>query len=83
MGFRSIRKGGGGLLLSWEPPLTPTFRGNDIKTVKIVVEGGVVQKVDCPKGVQVIVHDYDVDGVPEDELTQDDQGDECIETIWE
>ncbi|MGA2063287.1 MAG: hypothetical protein ABSG67_22685 [Thermoguttaceae bacterium] len=54
-----------------------------MKTVKIVVEGGVVQKVDCPKGVQVIVHDYDVDGVPEDELTQDDQGDECIETIWE
>jgi hypothetical protein len=54
-----------------------------MKTVKIVVEGGVVQEVDCPKGVRVVIHDYDTDSIPEDELTKDDEGDDCIETIWE
>jgi hypothetical protein len=64
-------------------PLTPTFRSNDMKTVKFVVEGGVVQDVVCPKGVRVVIHDYDIDGIPEDELTTDKSGDDCIETIWE
>ena len=54
-----------------------------MKTVKIIVEGGVVQDVTCPKGVRVIVHDYDTDGIPEDELTKDKSGDDYIETIWE
>lgn len=52
------------------------------KTVTITVEGGVIQTVDCPTGVQVIVHDYDVKG-SESDLAEDDSGDEYIESIWE
>jgi hypothetical protein len=54
-----------------------------MKTVKIVVEGGVIQDIEVPKGVRVVVRDYDTDSIPEDELTKDDHGDDCIETIWE
>jgi len=54
-----------------------------MKTVRVTLEGGVIQDVSCPKGVRVIVHDYDTEGIPEDELTTDDNGDDCVETIWE
>ena len=50
-----------------------------MKTVRIAVEGGVIQDIDCPRGVKIIVHDYDVDGISADELTKDDEGDDCIE----
>jgi hypothetical protein len=33
--------------------------------------------------VRVDVRDYDIDGIPEVEVAKDDNGDECIETIWE
>jgi hypothetical protein len=52
------------------------------KTVTITVEGGVIQNVDCPKGVQVIIHDYDVDG-SEPDLAEDETGDEYLESVWE
>jgi hypothetical protein len=51
------------------------------KIVRISIEGGVIQEVECPKGVQVIVHNYDIDGSEED-LNEDDNG-EFVETIWE
>ena len=52
------------------------------KTVHVTVEGGVIQNVDCPSGVQVLVRDYDVDG-SEADLAEDDTGDEFIESVWE
>jgi hypothetical protein len=52
------------------------------KIVRITVEGGIVQHVDVPHGVQVIVRDYDVDG-QEDGLQQDENGDCYIECVWE
>jgi hypothetical protein len=52
------------------------------KIVRIAVEGGVIQNVDCPTGVQVVVHDYDVDG-SEADLAEDDSGDEYVESVWE
>jgi hypothetical protein len=54
-----------------------------MKIVKVTVEGGVVQHVEVPKGVAVIVKDYDVEGTPEDMLEKDDNGDSFIEAIWE
>ena len=42
-----------------------------MKTVIITVEGGVVQNVEVPEGVTVIVRDYDVDGTESDLLQQD------------
>ena len=53
-----------------------------MKTVRIVVEGGVIQYVDCPRGVRVVVKDYDTDSV-EDNLQYDEQGDAYIEGVWE
>ena len=52
-------------------------------TVTIIVEGGVVQKIDLPNGVVVIVKDYDVDGFDEDRLQTDSNGDEYAESRWE
>lgn len=54
-----------------------------MKTVTVVVEGGVIQDVVCPKGVRVIVRDYDTDGNEEDNLHYDDDGYPFVEGIWE
>jgi hypothetical protein len=31
----------------------------------------------------VVVRDYDTDGIEEESLSQDDNGDNYIETVWE
>ena len=54
-----------------------------MKIVRVTVEGGVVQHVEVPVGVQVIVRDYDLDGIEADQLQQDDNGYQFIESIWE
>lgn len=54
-----------------------------MKIVRVTVEGGVVQHVEVPEGVQVVVRDYDVDSTDADELEQDENGDHFIESIWE
>ena len=54
-----------------------------MKIVRVTVEGGVVQHVEVPEGVQVVVRDYDVEGTDGDEREQDENGDHFIESIWE
>jgi hypothetical protein len=54
-----------------------------MKIVRVTVEGGVVQHVEVPEGVQVVVRDYDVDGTGADQLQQDETGDNFIESIRE
>ena len=54
-----------------------------MKIVRVTVEGGVVQHIDVPKDVRVVVRDYDVEGTEEDQLEKDENGDEFIESIWE
>jgi hypothetical protein len=49
--------------------------------VNITVEGGVIQHVECPPGVKVVVRDYDVDG-SEADLNEDENGDKFIEGVW-
>lgn len=53
-----------------------------MKTVRITVEGGVVQHVEVPEGVSVVVRDYDVDGLPPEAFRRDEHGDDYIESIW-
>ena len=53
-----------------------------MKTVRVIVSCGVVQHVDVPEGVTVIVRDYDIDGVDGHLLQQDRGGDSYIEAIW-
>ena len=54
-----------------------------MKIVRVTVEGGVVQHVEVPEDVQVVVRDYAVDGTDDGEHEQDENGDHFIETIWE
>ena len=51
------------------------------KTVIITVQGGVVQIVECPSDVQVVVKDYDIDG-SEESLQKDENGEQFVETTW-
>lgn len=51
--------------------------------VTITVEGGVVQDVEVPPGVRVIVKDYDVEGMDEDRMTKDEDGNEYVESVYE
>ena len=53
------------------------------KVVKIIVRGGVIQDVQVPEGVQVVVHDYDTDGTEPERLSRDENGDACVVNIWE
>lgn len=53
-----------------------------MKIVRITVEGGVVQQVEVPEGVSVIVRDYDVEGSPFDLLPQDENGHHYFEANW-
>ena len=46
--------------------------------VTVTVEGGVAQVDVCTPGVVVEVRDYDVDGVDEDLLWTDENGDRCV-----
>jgi hypothetical protein len=60
----------------------PKLEENMQKTVIVRIEGGVIQDVECPSGVQVVIHDYDIDG-SETDLAEDETGDEYIESVWE
>ncbi len=52
------------------------------QVVVVTVEGGVVQYVECPEGVRVVVRDYDTEGVEADLLSRDEDGNECVEAVW-
>jgi hypothetical protein len=52
------------------------------RTVRITMEGGVIQEIQVPNDVRVVVRDYDVDG-HEEGLKKDENGDPYIETTWE
>ena len=53
------------------------------KPITITLEGGVIQAIQyIPKGMRVKVLDFDVDGVPEDELTKLRNRQKCVMSIW-
>jgi hypothetical protein len=52
------------------------------QVVVVTVEGGVVQNVECPEGVRVVVRDYDTEGTDADHLSRDEDGNECVEAVW-
>lgn len=53
-----------------------------MKTVRVTVEGGVIQHVEVPEDVTVVVRDYDVDGSDDEQFQQDENGDKFIESVW-
>lgn len=50
-------------------------KGGQKMKIVIIVEGGVVQEVLTEDKVEVLIVDYDVDGVDDNELTSINQGD--------
>lgn len=69
--------------LSDSAPLCIQY-GDAELTVRITVEGGVVQHVELPPGIRAVLKDYDVEGTPEDELNgHDENGDYYAESVWE
>jgi hypothetical protein len=50
--------------------------------VFVTVEGGVVQHVEAPEGVKVVVRDYDSEGSDADRLSVDEDGNEFVESVW-
>ena len=56
---------------------------NEKKVIRITVEGGLIQHIEgIPDDVKIIVKDYDVDGIPDDELYTDKDGDKCNRYEW-
>jgi hypothetical protein len=55
----------------------------DNTIVHITVEGGVIQDVQVPAGMKVVVWDYDIDGIEPERLQRNGRGDKYVETIWE
>ena len=52
-------------------------------TITVHVEGGAVCDVEgVPPGIDVVVRDYDVEGGDADDVTEDDDGNECVETVY-
>jgi hypothetical protein len=51
--------------------------------VVVTVVGGVAYLREIPRGVRVRVVDYDVEGVEEDSLDLDDDGNPCVVSEYE
>lgn len=52
------------------------------KVVIVTVEGGVVQHVECPEGVKVVIRDYDCEGCDADLVSEDEDGNEYVKSVW-
>jgi len=55
------------------------------KTVYITIEGGIIQDMNIPKGIEVVVCDYDVNvNDPTCKpITRDDYNHPYLKTVWE
>ncbi len=52
--------------------------------IRITMEGGVIQAVDnVPEGVRGVVMDFDVDGYDASELKTNQQGENCLERLFQ
>ena len=50
------------------------------RIVRITVQGGVVQHVECPHGVEVVVMDFDVEGCDHEQIKRNEFREEYIES---
>jgi hypothetical protein len=54
------------------------------KTITVGVYGGMIQWIQgIPEDVRVVVYDYDIEGAGPEDLSQDAEGNQCIEAVWE
>ena len=57
-------------------------KAEKVETITIEVKGGSIQEIDNPTKHRIIVRDYDVGGFESDQLSTDENGDECAESEW-
>jgi len=65
------------MLFSWKISARKEF---NIKIVNITIIGGAVQKIKAPKGIKVIIKDYDFECSDMDSVKKDENG-ECYKEI--
>jgi hypothetical protein len=59
---------------------------HEVRTVTVVIEGGIIQEMDIPAGIRVVVREYDEFDhslYEPGEIKRDFHGHEYIETVWE
>lgn len=57
---------------------------NLMKQVILKVDGGIVDPITIPQGIEVVIRDYDmVDTVTNELIQSDDSGKEYIEIVFE
>lgn len=55
-----------------------------MKQIKLKVSGGIVDPINIPEGIEVIIHDYDMNNtVPNELIQKDENGKEFVEIIFE
>ena len=54
-----------------------------VRKVHVSLQGGLVQGVTVPEGVEVVVYDFDTDGTAEEDLSKALDGSDCIKSIYE
>ena len=55
-----------------------------IREVLVIVEHGLVQHVDVPEGVRVVIKDYDINADAEHESIQNDpDGERYTQQVWD
>jgi len=73
------------LLLEWAGQGEQTMSTNKHpNAIVVTVEGGVIQSVDnIPPGQEVVVMDFDTEGVPDEETRENDLGQRYVESVWQ
>lgn len=57
---------------------------NVVEAVTIIMQGGVIQDIlNIPEGGVIKIKDYDTEGIPENELEKDDDGNPYVVSVWE
>ena len=53
-----------------------------MKVVTVIIRNGMVEYMEIPRGVEVVVKDYHNDNFPPERFSYDDDGLRYVETIW-
>lgn len=49
----------------------------------VQIKEGLVEVHNIPKGMEVVVRDYDTQGADSKDLKKDEDGIDCFESIWQ
>jgi len=58
-------------------------RERDMKEIVVTIRDGMVQYVKAPRGIRVVVRDFDTDGILDEMLQQDEHEGVYLKTVYE